>query len=208
MKKKYHKYVIGLILMFAFCVAGWSREFDIRDRYRFITDMPLDFLNYFTCYFVIAFSSIFIIIEFYRTNTIRKSKIAFFLSLTLVSATTIRNYIYYSKEVELLSKEYVEIISLEKFEKLVENHSPIKVYIESDKWEISDKCYSLIREYAYLNEEKVYVIKYMENQNDLLQRSSILRKLHISSFPALIIQNDKGGMEILNSDEICNWISK
>ena len=184
--------------MFIFCMVGWSYEFDIRDSYRFLRDMPLSFMNTFNCFIIIILALLFILIDYNRKQKIlKRSFIIFVLSFSFVTITAIKNFIYYSEEIRILNKRYTEKIDIEDYRRFLEDGTSAVIYIYAGEWEEEENAFSLVRNYAYSEQTKVYFIF----------SQKLLNNFQITSPPAIVFIEGGEIVQTMNYYEICTWLS-
>lgn len=186
-----------------------SYEFDIRDGHRFLNDMPFSRLNYLTCCIIIFVSFCFIFIDYFKMKLVSKKQIMLLtISFVFVAITTIRNYIYYSSELETLKGRYTEEILLEELEECLENKQSIKLYVNSGIWEEAQQGYELLRKYAYEEQEKMYVLS-AQNKPDFFSEElkSVLCELKITSLPAFLFIENGEVYKVMDYHELCSWVN-
>ena len=193
----------SLVIMFIFCMIGWNREFDIRDAHRFLRDMPFSFMNTFNCFIIIIFAFLFILIDYNRKQKIlKRSLILFVLTLSFVTITAIKNYIYYSEEIRILNKRYAENIDMGDYRRFLEDGASAAVYIYAGGWEEKEHAFSLVRNYAYSEQTKVY---YMFS--DEMPARELVNTFQTASFPGIVFIENGEIVRIMNYSEICTWLS-
>lgn len=161
MKRKYDFFVvtISFLILFVFCMISASYEFEIRDEHRFLNDMPFSGLNYFTGYIVIFLSFCLVLVFYLKGKGVNKKQLLLLaVSFVFVVVITIRNYIYYSNELEILKGCYTEEICLEELEERLEKKESIKLYVNSGTWEEAQQGYEWLRTYAYGEQVKIYML--------------------------------------------------
>ena len=189
--------------MFIFCMVGWSYEFDIRDSYRFLRDMPLSFMNTFNCFIIIILALLFILIDYNRKQKIlKRSFIIFVLSFSFVTITAIKNFIYYSEEIRILNKRYTEKIDIEDYRRFLEDGTSAVIYIYAGEWEEEENAFSLVRNYAYSKQTKVYFIF-----SQKMSAKELLNIFQITSPPAIVFIEGGEIVQTMNYYEICTWLS-
>ncbi len=189
--------------MFIFCMVGWSYEFDIRDSYRFLRDMPLSFMNTFNCFIIIILALLFILIDYNRKQKIlKRSFIIFVLSFSFVTITAIKNFIYYSEEIRILNKRYTEKIDIEDYRRFLEDGTSAVIYIYAGEWEEEENAFSLVRNYAYSEQTKVYFIF-----SQKMSAKELLNNFQITSPPAIVFIEGGEIVQTMNYYEICTWLS-
>lgn len=189
--------------MFIFCMVGWSYEFDIRDSYRFLRDMPLSFMNTFNCFIIIILALLFILIDYNRKQKIlKRSFIIFVLSFSFVTITAIKNFIYYSEEIRILNKRYTEKIDIEDYRRFLEDGTSAVIYIYAGEWEEEENAFSLVRNYAYSEQTKVYFIF-----SQKMSAKKLLNNFQITSPPAIVFIEGGEIVQTMNYYEICTWLS-
>lgn len=189
--------------MFIFCIVGWSYEFDIRDSYRFLRDMPLSFMNTFNCFIIIILALLFILIDYNRTQKIlKRSFIIFVLSFSFVTITAIKNFIYYSEEIRILNKRYTEKIDIEDYRRFLEDGTSAVIYIYAGEWEEEENAFSLVRNYAYSEQTKVYFIFSQE-----MSAKELLNNFQITLPPGIVFIEGGEIVQTMNYYEICTWLS-
>ena len=189
--------------MFIFCMVGWSYEFDIRDSYRFLRDMPLSFMNTFNCFIIIILALLFILIDYNRKQKIlKRSFIIFVLSFSFVTITAIKNFIYYSEEIRILNKRYTEKIDIEDYRRFLEDGTSAVIYIYAGEWEEEENAFSLVRNYAYSERTKVYFIF-----SQKMSAKELLNNFQITSPPAIVFIEGGEIVQTMNYYEICTWLS-
>jgi hypothetical protein len=193
----------SLVIMFIFCIVGWSYEFDIRDSYRFLRDMPLSFMNTFNCFIIIILALLFILIDYNRTQKIlKRSFIIFVLSFSFVTITAIKNFIYYSEEIRILNKRYTEKIDIEDYRRFLEDGTSAVIYIYAGEWEEEENAFSLVRNYAYSEQTKVYFIFSQE-----MSAKELLNNFQITLPPGIVFIEGGEIVQTMNYYEICTWLS-
>lgn len=207
MKKKQYLsgvFTIAYILMLVFSMRCGSYEFDIRDQYRFLEEMPFPFLNTITCNIVIVLAGLYNIVDFARVKRMRKRNIAVFLfTAGLVGLTTVNNYCYYSKEISILKQDYVRAVSEEEIADLLDTEASVVLYLDGGEPEESRKANSLLRRYAYYGKNVIYVlyegykIPEFSDEDD-----TELSKIRIEALPALLFIENGKVEKILYYDEI------
>ncbi len=206
MKKEFRLFLsltTSLIIMFIFCMVGWSYEFDIRDSYRFLRDMPLSFMNTFNCFIIIILALLFILIDYNRKQKIlKRSFIIFVLSFSFVTITAIKNFIYYSEEIRILNKRYTEKIDIEDYRRFLEDGTSAVIYIYAGEWEEEENAFSLVRNYAYSEQTKVYFIF-----SQKMSAKELLNNFQITSPPAIVFIEGGEIVQTMNYYEICTWLS-
>ncbi len=206
MKKEFRLFLsltTSLIIMFIFCMVGWSYEFDIRDSYRFLRDMPLSFMNTFNCFIIIILALLFILIDYNRKQKIlKRSFIIFVLSFSFVTITAIKNFIYYSEEIRILNKRYTEKIDIEDYRRFLEDGTSAVIYIYAGEWEEEENAFSLVRNYAYSEQTKVYFIF-----SQKMSAKKLLNNFQITSPPAIVFIEGGEIVQTMNYYEICTWLS-
>lgn len=189
--------------MFIFCMVGWSYEFDIRDSYRFLRDMPLSFMNTFNCFIIIILALLFILIDYNRKQKIlKRSFIIFVLSFSFVTITAIKNFIYYSEEIRILNKRYTEKIDIEDYRRFLEDGTSAVIYIYAGEWEEEENAFSLVRNYAYSEQTKVYFIFSQE-----MSAKELLNNFQITLPPGIVFIEGGEIVQTMNYYEICTWLS-
>lgn len=189
--------------MFIFCIVGWSYEFDIRDSYRFLRDMPLSFMNTFNCFIIIILALLFILIDYNRKQKIlKRSFIIFVLSFSFVTITAIKNFIYYSEEIRILNKRYTEKIDIEDYRRFLEDGTSAVIYIYAGEWEEEENAFSLVRNYAYSEQTKVYFIFSQE-----MSAKELLNNFQITLPPGIVFIEGGEIVQTMNYYEICIWLS-
>lgn len=189
--------------MFIFCIVGWSYEFDIRDSYRFLRDMPLSFMNTFNCFIIIILALLFILIDYNRKQKIlKRSFIIFVLSFSFVTITAIKNFIYYSEEIRILNKRYTEKIDIEDYRRFLEDGTSAVIYIYAGEWEEEENAFSLVRNYAYSEQTKVYFIFSQE-----MSAKELLNNFQITLPPGIVFIEGGEIVQTMNYYEICTWLS-
>ena len=189
--------------MFIFCIVGWSYEFDIRDSYRFLRDMPLSFMNTFNCFIIIILALLFILIDYNRTQKIlKRSFIIFVLSFSFVTITAIKNFIYYSEEIRILNKRYTEKIDIEDYRRFLEDGTSAVIYIYAGEWEEEENAFSHVRNYAYSEQTKVYFIFSQE-----MSAKELLNNFQITLPPGIVFIEGGEIVQTMNYYEICTWLS-
>ncbi len=206
MKKEFRLFLsltTSLVIMFIFCIVGWSYEFDIRDSYRFLRDMPLSFMNTFNCFIIIILALLFILIDYNRTQKIlKRSFIIFVLSFSFVTITAIKNFIYYSEEIRILNKRYTEKIDIEDYRRFLEDGTSAVIYIYAGEWEEEENAFSLVRNYAYSEQTKVYFIFSQE-----MSAKELLNNFQITLPPGIVFIEGGEIVQTMNYYEICTWLS-
>ena len=193
----------SLVIMFIFCMIGWNREFDIRDAHRFLRDMPFSFMNTFNCFIIIIFAFLFILIDYNRKQKIlKRSLILFVLTLSFVTITAIKNYIYYSEEIRILNKRYAENIDMGDYRRFLEDGTSAVIYIYAGEWEEEENAFSLVRNYAYSEQTKVYFIF-----SQKMSAKELLNNFQITSPPAIVFIEGGEIVQTMNYYEICTWLS-
>lgn len=189
--------------MFIFCIVGWSYEFDIRDSYRFLRDMPLSFMNTFNCFIIIILALLFILIDYNRKQKIlKRSFIIFVLSFSFVTITAIKNFIYYSEEIRILNKRYTEKIDIEDYRRFLEDGTSAVIYIYAGEWEEEENAFSLVRNYAYSEQTRVYFIFSQE-----MSAKELLNNFQITLPPGIVFIEGGEIVQTMNYYEICTWLS-
>ncbi|MCI9584963.1 MAG: hypothetical protein HFG46_15070 [Clostridium sp.] len=206
MKKEFRLFLsltTSLVIMFIFCIVGWSYEFDIRDSYRFLRDMPLSFMNTFNCFIIIILALLFILIDYNRKQKIlKRSFIIFVLSFSFVTITAIKNFIYYSEEIRILNKRYTEKIDIEDYRRFLEDGTSAVIYIYAGEWEEEENAFSLVRNYAYSEQTKVYFIFSQE-----MSAKELLNNFQITLPPGIVFIEGGEIVQTMNYYEICTWLS-
>lgn len=206
MKKEFRLFLsltTSLVIMFIFCIVGWSYEFDIRDSYRFLRDMPLSFMNTFNCFIIIILALLFILIDYNRKQKIlKRSFIIFVLSFSFVTITAIKNFIYYSEEIRILNKRYTEKIDIEDYRRFLEDGTSAVIYIYAGEWEEEENAFSLVRNYAYSEQTRVYFIFSQE-----MSAKELLNNFQITLPPGIVFIEGGEIVQTMNYYEICTWLS-
>ena len=206
MKKEFRLFLsltTSLIIMFIFCMVGWSYEFDIRDSYRFLRDMPLSFMNTFNCFIIIILALLFILIDYNRKQKIlKRSFIIFVLSFSFVTNKAIKNFIYYWEEIRIFNKSYTEKIDIEDYRRFLEDGTSAVIYIYAGEWEEEENAFSLVRNYAYSEQTKVYFIF-----SQKMSAKELLNNFQITSPPAIVFIEGGEIVQTMNYYEICTWLS-
>ncbi len=206
MKKEFRLFLsltTSLVIMFIFCIVGWSYEFDIRDSYRFLRDMPLSFMNTFNCFIIIILALLFILIDYNRRQKIlKRSFIIFVLSFSFVTITAFKNFIYYSEEIRILNKRYTEKIDIEDYRRFLEDGTSAVIYIYAGEWEEEENAFSLVRNYAYSEQTKVYFIFSQE-----MSAKELLNNFQITLPPGIVFIEGGEIVQTMNYYEICTWLS-
>ena len=206
MKKEFRLFLsltTSLVIMFIFCIVGWSYEFNIRDSYRFLRDMPLSFMNTFNCFIIIILALLFILIDYNRKQKIlKRSFIIFVLSFSFVTITAIKNFIYYSEEIRILNKRYTEKIDIEDYRRFLEDGTSAVIYIYAGEWEEEENAFSLVRNYAYSEQTKVYFIFSQE-----MSAKELLNNFQITLPPGIVFIEGGEIVQTMNYYEICTWLS-
>lgn len=198
MKKNNIFIKVFLLVIFFACYVAWLEEFKIRDQYRFIEQMPLKWLNYSLCIGIIL--AIFI----YSCLPVRKSKIMLILLaliIVLITATSVKNYMYYSKEINILKQDYEELILEDDMEKLLKKKNKAYIYVDAvdktEKWTDSQKIYEAVKKYFYKMQKQFYVFRPLNDE-----AYEYLETLELQELPVLIVINEKGIIEFYYNDSI------
>ena len=188
-----------LLVLFFVCYVAWFEEFKIRDQYRFIEQMPLKWLNYSLCIGII------LVIFIYSCLPVRKSKIMLILLaliIVLITATSVKNHMYYSKEINILKQDCEGLILEDDMEKLLKKKSKAYIYVDAvdkaEKWTDSQKIYETVKKYFYKRQKQFYVFRPLNNED--------YEYLETLELPVLIVINEKGIIEFYYNDSILKYL--
>lgn len=165
--------------------------------------MPLSFMNTFNCFIIIILALLFILIDYNRKQKIlKRSFIIFVLSFSFVTITAIKNFIYYSEEIRILNKRYTEKIDIEDYRRFLEDGTSAVIYIYAGEWEEEENAFSLVRNYAYSEQTKVYFIFSQE-----MSAKELLNNFQITLPPGIVFIEGGEIVQTMNYYEICTWLS-
>lgn len=195
--------------MLVFSIRCGSYEFDIRDQYRFLEEIPLPFLNTITCNIVIVLAGLYNMVDFAKAKRVRKRNITVLLfTIGLVSLTAAKNYHYYSTEISILKQNYVRSVSEEEIVKLLETEASAVLYLDGGDPEESRKANSQLRRYAYYGKHVIYVFyggyKILELSDE---DDTELSKIRVEALPALLYIEKGKAAQVLYYNEILEQFS-
>lgn len=196
--------------MLAFCIMSASYEFEIRDQYRFIEAMPFSGINYLTSSVVIVISLFLSIIDSYWMKLFKKkTAVLLVISFGFVVITTVRNYVYYSKEIQILNDHYTKEITVEELNDFINREVSATIYINAGEWEEAQQAYYLIKKYAYKEKKQIYILS-AQNNPDLFSDdlNNILDQLQINSLPAVVFMESGSVQKTINYNEVCKWLDE